>query len=399
MVVSQTFPPLIGGTPILLTNLLRSYPGKVVAAAGYSHDSREDSSFQPPCETFYLRPPRVRLFERAYNRLISRASALVYQWIKCQAKKIKPDVILSASPGVHFFISAFRVAQDLGIPFYAHMHDLWQENYRLNDHLKRGILTARWEKTIFTHSQRVLCITEHQQDFYFKKYGIATDLLPHTVPPQDLSAAPSQMVASSCAKKTILFTGNLYPNMNLDSLRVLAQASEFLPADCELLFCTNATPAELSSLGIVSSRLRIAWLPREELRALQSSAHILVAPLSHKNASEHEVRTVFSTKLLEYMIAGRPILLFAPADSFHAYSARRGRWAHVVDQDDPKALAAGIRQLLDSEELAKEVVRGALAEAHRRDARIHARRLYEWVKDDSEKARAQPNLLESRRLA
>ena len=36
-----------------------------------------------------------------------------------------------------------------------------------------------------------------------------------------------------------------------------------------------------------------------------------------------EVRTVFSTKLLEYLIAGRPIVVFAPHDSYHATSAQK----------------------------------------------------------------------------
>jgi hypothetical protein len=74
---------------------------------------------------------------------------------------------------------------------------------------------------------------------------------------------------------------------------------------------------------------------------LQSEAHVLVAPLSHKNCSIDEVRTVFSTKLLEYLIAGRPIVVFAPEDSYHAESARRGGWGgYVVSEDSPAALAS-----------------------------------------------------------
>ena len=73
MVVSQSFPPLVGGTANLLANLLRSYPGDAVAVAGYSHYRPEDSTFVPPCETVYLRPPKVRLLQLAYDRLqISR---------------------------------------------------------------------------------------------------------------------------------------------------------------------------------------------------------------------------------------------------------------------------------------------------------------------------------------
>ena len=151
--------------------------------------------------------------------------------------------------------------------------------------------------------------------------------------------------------------------MNRDALAVLAQASELLPADVRLLFLTRASEAALAACGISSSRLSARCVPREEVAKALSAAHVLVAPLSHKNGGMDEVRTVFSTKLLEYLVSGRPILVFAPGDSFHAQSARTHGWGWVVDRDDPRALAAGICKLLDDESLAAGLVTAALAEA------------------------------------
>jgi glycosyltransferase involved in cell wall biosynthesis len=145
--------------------------------------------------------------------------------------------------------------------------------------------------------------------------------------------------------------------------------------------------ALLQQRGIRSSRLRAQYVSREEVQRLQREAHVLVAPLSHKHGSQHEVQTVFSTKLLEYLIAGRPILVFAPPGSYHAEAAQQRGWAYVVTEDTPEALAAGIMRVVTNESLAAAVVRGAHREAEARRARYHASRLHEWVLADTHKDR------------
>jgi glycosyltransferase involved in cell wall biosynthesis len=171
--------------------------------------------------------------------------------------------------------------------------------------------------------------------------------------------------------------------MNLDALRVLAAASELLPPEYELLFCTATDLTELQRLGIRSSRLRVTYVSRAEVQRLQSEAHVLVAPLSHKDCSLDEVRTVFSTKLLEYLIAGRPIVVFAPAGAYHTESAQKHGWGYVVTEDSPAALATALVKVATDQRLAAELVRQALQEAYSRDARHHAERLRAWVLTDA----------------
>ena len=72
--------------------------------------------------------------------------------------------------------------------------------------------------------------------------------------------------------------------MNLDALKVLAKASELLPQDYVLLFCTSSSREDLVSLGIRSSRLQVQYVSRHEVQRLQGEVDVLVAPLSHKTA-------------------------------------------------------------------------------------------------------------------
>jgi glycosyltransferase involved in cell wall biosynthesis len=381
MVVSGSFPPFLSGSAVLMDNLLRSYPGDVVAVAGFHEPT--DVDFLPPCQTVRFEPPKIRVIRRAWERLRKKRLFhwLLGRFIRRKVAQYRPAVILATCPDFEFFVEAFRAARKAGIPFYAHMHDLWEENHAPGTFW--GNLARKWEKTILTRSDRVLCMTQFQADFYKEKYGVACGLLPHTVSREALDRAPAAMVSPKLPKRTVLFVGNPARLMNMDALGVLARATELLPQDVEFLVLGSLSAEQLERAGVASSRLRARWAPRKDAQVIQSSAHVLVAPLSHKNGSPDEVRTVFSTKVLEYLVSGRPVLVTGPDYSFHVHSAKQGAWAMVVDQDDPKAIADALRRILEDEELAARLVQGALQEARRRDARVHARALHEWVLGDS----------------
>ena len=381
-VVSRTFPPRAAGSAILLANLLSAYTGRVQAIAGEDQYSPLDPAFLPPCPTQSLGLPLLssRIYDGVRIRHQAVASRLIQGMMRRTLAAMGTDVVLAAFPREDFFVATFVAARRLRLPFYAHMHDLWQENMPDGQAAR---FAAAWEPVILQQATRVLCMTEAMQRHYEKKYGIQTDLLPHSISEQDSLCAPRDVLPPRMAKPTVLFVGAVSPAMNLDALRVLAAASELLPPEYELLCCTATDLAALQRLGIRSSRLRATYVSRAEVQRLQSETHVLVAPLSHKDCSLDEVHTVFSTKLLEYLIAGRPIVVFAPAGSYHAESAQKHGWGYVVTEDSPAALATALVKVVTDEHLAAELVRRAIQEAHSRDARHHAERLREWVLTDA----------------
>lgn len=383
-IVTHYFPPQVGGSAILLANLLASYPGKVCALVGYDENHVTDLAFASPCPTLHL--PLAHTMPRTYGRLRRRLPRLLCSSLQDPVRrtiqKLRTDVVVGTLPLDVNIAVAFLAARQLHIPFYAHMHDLWLENTRPGSAIAR--FAALWEPVILQQATRVLCMTEAMQKHYARKYGIHTYLLPHTIAEQDLLRIPSGVRLARLPHPTVLFVGAVSPPMNLDALKVLAAAAEFLPQEYELLYCTSTDLATLNRLGIHSSRLRATYVSRAEVQCLQSEAHVLIAPLSHKNCSLDEVRTVFSTKLLEYFISGRPIIVFAPEDSYHAISARNNGWGYVVTEDSPKVLANAIMKVMTDEELAANLVRGALREAQVRNAKPYAQQLQKWVVEDTQ---------------
>jgi glycosyltransferase involved in cell wall biosynthesis len=382
-VVSAKFAPQVSGTTILLANLLSAYTSRVNVVTGYGGYTRSDPSFQPPCSIrrLPLARPSARLYGYLRRQHPEITRRILQPLITAKLRDLRTDVVMATLPDDVYLVASFLTARALRLPFYVHMHDLWAENVSPSSSL--GRFAQRWEGTILKGAARVLCMTEAMQKHYQAKYGIGSDLLPHCIAERDYLTAPSEIRPPRMQKLTVLFVGTVSPSMNLDALKVLASASELLPAESELIFCTPTNPELLKHLGISSGRLSVRYVSRAEVQQLQSGAHVLAAPLSHKNCSIAEVRTVFSTKLLEYLIAGRPILVFAPEGSYHAESARNNGWAYVVTEDSPRALAAGLLKVATDEELAAQLVRGALQEARLRSARYHAGRLREWVLGDA----------------
>src|SRR5689334_3548786 len=129
LVISQAFAPYASGSAVLMANLLQEYPGDCMVIAGYSRYTKPDLNFKSPCPVVYLKPPNNKLFELGYARFINKNRWFVRSFFLKQIRRYKPNAILAAFPHSIFFIAAFEVAQKCGIPFYAHMHDLWQENY------------------------------------------------------------------------------------------------------------------------------------------------------------------------------------------------------------------------------------------------------------------------------
>ena len=386
-VVSRSFAPRVSGSAILLANLLSNYTGTLRAIAGENRYSEPDPEFGPPCPTQYLAPPYI--LQRIYDGLRIRrpkiAPSLLKGAMRRALKAADTDVVLAAFPREDFLAATFHAVRRLRLPFYVHMHDLWRDNLSVGT--AAADFADTWEPVILRQATRVLCMTEAMQRHYEKKYGLKTELLPHSIPCQDFSRAPHQMRPPRMSKPTVLFVGAVNPAMNLDALKVLASAAELLPKAYELLYCTSTDLSSLHKAGIRSGRLRVMYVSRAEVQRLQSEAHVLVAPLSHKNCAMDEVRTVFSTKLLEYLISGRPIIVFAPEDSYHVFSARKHGWGYVVTEDSPAALAAAILKVTTDDNLAAQLVHGALREAQSRNAMRHAERLQKWVMTDAADAR------------
>jgi glycosyltransferase involved in cell wall biosynthesis len=219
-------------------------------------------------------------------------------------------------------------------------------------------------------------MTEMQREHYAARYARPFEILPHCVPGD--TSVPDNVTVRTKPPGTdlqILYTGSTSQAMNLDALQGFVACIDRLPAHYKIKMLTPADVQACRRLGIYHERIEYAWVSVAESRRMVQECDVLFLPLSFKNCKAHEVRTVFATKTLDYLVSGVPILAYGPPDCFHTTSARQNGWGHVIDKDDPEILARGIQELAENAAIRQRVVDCALKEARRRDPCLWAETL------------------------
>jgi glycosyltransferase involved in cell wall biosynthesis len=380
LVIADSFPPYLDASAVLISNILSKYEGEIEAIGGNSF-TKVDEDFLPPCKTTYINLPKGRIVESVLQRIHYLLLPYYFLRIFNLAKKIKPTVIFGNYPNEVMFVAAYLVSKRLKLPFYSYMHDLWEENMKYSG---RKTFALKWEKEILTHSKRLICCTKYQQEYYKNKYGLDSELLLHPVLDERISEFKGYNKRKDGAEKKIAFVGSLSSNMNEDALITISKAIALLPQNFKFYWypITDIPKDFLEKKGFDISRIVIKVISTKEMLAEISGADILIAPLSFKNCSEHEVKTVFSNKLLIYLTSGTPILVFSPKDSFHSVIARNDKWGLVVDEDNIEKLSKEINNLIHDQETQKELVLHAILESKRRTSSSQAINLLRWVQSN-----------------
>lgn len=372
LVIASCLPPMVSGSSKMMRNLFGAFTrGTAVFLRGNNPMFRfgqEDALV--PVEVADL----PLLLRRRHFR-VNLPKWLEYVWVPAItrravgiARREKVGAIFVNYPFGYFLLAGWLASRVTGLPLFVYMHDLWEET---SDAAADRIMAKVFERRIMRDAAKVYAITEAAADHYRAKHGIAPGVLPHTVNLKDGEAGPSPAPRRE-GERLILFTGGVY-NMNRDALQALVRTVEGMriaPGETpiRLLLCTPNDPGPLARMGIAGARTQVRFVDTATAMRLQREADLLYLPLAFDTPWQDEIRTVFPTKAVEYLVSGTPILLHAPAHCYTVQDARRFGWAHVVDTLDQAAIESAIRRLLDDAGMREKLVEGARAAADSRDA-------------------------------
>jgi hypothetical protein len=372
VVISTSSVPAVGGSTILISNLLTEYPGEVHVISLFDKLGHEDLQLIPSYPVHRFTTPWSFVNEFAY-RYYTYMRPLIIRFMVKKLNEIKADAVLAVYPTGFILDCAYEASKITGIRFWVHMHDLWEENTRENTLEYK--LAKKKEQQILTQAEKVFCMTDVQAAYYHTKYNINPFILPHTIPSIKLK---SHFKVNEDSKQiyNILYSGSVSWHMNEDALRTFVAAINMLPDNYKVTMLVKNNTDYLKQIGIYSPNITYKWVGTDEAFSIQKDADVLFLPLSFKNCSVNEVNTVFATKALDYLSSGTPILVFSPSSSFHNQSASRNSWAHIVDKDDPTVLSKEIINLCKNHDLQKKLLVGAKLEAQERSAKFHAEFLF-----------------------
>jgi glycosyltransferase involved in cell wall biosynthesis len=279
------------------------------------------------------------------------------------AAECKPRAIWANWPSTGFLIGAWLASLKLGLPLYVHMHDMWEEGMTSREQIFERLAARLFEGRILRGARRVFAITDAAAQHFFEKHGVKACVLKHCIPDSDIDVPAT--LGSAHVKRVVHFAGSIYALMNQDAIVNLVKALDYCQSDV-ILDGFTLNPACCAALGISGPRVTFRRASKTEVMKAQRESAILFMPLAFESSNPTEIRTVFPTKLLEYFVSGRPILVHAPSDSWVSRAAKKDGWGVVVDQPSPQALAKAIDDLLQDEELQRRVVEAARAEAQAR---------------------------------
>jgi glycosyltransferase involved in cell wall biosynthesis len=108
---------------------------------------------------------------------------------------------------------------------------------------------------------------------------------------------------------------------------------------------------------------------------LQATADILFVPLALKYRYPDEIRIAFPTKILEYLMAGKPILAIAPRGSYVEDFINRYEVGIVVTEGSRENIVGAVRKLANRDNKRK-FSRNGLNTVQHFDARFRSKELH-----------------------
>jgi hypothetical protein len=114
---------------------------------------------------------------------------------------------------------------------------------------------------------------------------------------------------------------------------------------------------------------------REEVLDMLTGCDVLFIPMSFESKLKKDLLTIFPTKITDYWLAQRPILVYGPREYAFVNKAEADGYAKVVPEGGPDGILKAIKQMAASEPLRRSLVEASLEMVRRHDSAVISRRL------------------------
>jgi glycosyltransferase involved in cell wall biosynthesis len=297
-----------------------------------------------------LKKTRLNLWAEDYTHLVH--SRIFDGRLYEAALEFKPDIIFNVAE-TYFSFHAQKLAKKLNIPFVAYFMD-WA-TFATRSHGWAKPHMDRMFRQLYREADLAFCISE----------GMKKELGPHpnshVLYPSGADIHLAEPPAQPANRKfTFCFAGNLYQwygRMVQDLIRE-AEGDETTGLK---IFGTNHQWTKEFVDDQTSKGVFHGFRPFEQLvpEFQNADAFLLVMGFGADEALIE--RTSFKTKLLDYILFEKPILVWGPEYSTAVEIAKKFGCAYCVTDPSPKAALAGMKELAANRTLRDRLVKNATA--------------------------------------
>ncbi len=295
-----------------------------------------------------LKKTRMNLWAEDYTHLVH--SRIFDGRLYEAAREFKPDIIFNVAE-TYVSFHAQQLAKKLGVPFAVYFMD-WA-TFATRSHPWAKPHMDRMYRRLYRQADLAFCISE----------GMKKELGPHpnahVLYPSgadiQLTEPPAQPANT---KFNFCFAGNLYQWYG-QMVHDLILESEGDKSTGLKVFGTNHQWTKKFVDGQTSKGVFHGFRPFEQLIPEFQTADAFLLVMGFGADEALIERTSFKTKLLDYILFEKPVLVWGPEYSTAVELARKFDCAHCVTDPNPKAALAGMKDLAANRPLRDRLVRNA----------------------------------------
>jgi glycosyltransferase involved in cell wall biosynthesis len=392
------------GGGITLSRLFGGWPKDRIAQA-HADALAPDRSV---CEQFYLlngamRPaPNSAILRHSrwllgflagrteYAFIWPRFTSALSDWIA----DFQPELIFAQPASLALLRLSRMIALRRDVPLVVHVSDDWAFDWpasrirrRLPPFTSWLAATTRREFARFVRDAVArLCISDAMATALQERCGVPFDVFGNAVDPAQWPEPAPAAPLDGGRPFRLLYSGSLYSYTQLHSLVDVAQAvvamnrSDARRPRVTLEIATDPSYERYRSMLEAPPAVSVTRaVPIDELPAKLAAADALVLPVNFDAHSLDFARYSMPGKLTEYLMSGRPILAYGPAEAAPIEYALREGFAAVVTDRHQRALTIAIDELSASAELRQRLGSTARRLAEERHSLPTAQRRFRQI--------------------
>lgn len=297
-----------------------------------------------------------------------RETLVLFPWLDRRlieyARSFRPDVVYTLLGTIGIIRGVALIADELDCPVVPHFTDTWIDTRFVGAPFEQRFRRrlSFWLDRVLERAPVLLTVSGVMAQEYQRRFGTPAYFLTQLVE-ADPYRGGDEPAGSDGAPLRLVYAGNLGLHRATE-LRRVGDALQTLRAegvDATLDVYTSDNDrdlfgAELENPGVVRM---CGWVPATELPDLLTTADVLV----HVESDHPDVlpftRLSFSTKLSQYMMAGRCVLVVGPPEAGCVKEVERMQAGVVAHLQPPEQIVSALRHVLSDEAFRGEMGRRA----------------------------------------
>jgi hypothetical protein len=271
--------------------------------------------------------------------------------------KYQPEVILyrpvENRPDLH--VLAMRLIADLKRPYMIWLMDDWPQSLRVSDPIAANASDKDLAK-LCSQANKCMAISEPMAGAFGARYGQPFDVYHNAVDHKIWEAiAPTALEkgAPQNGELIIRYSGNLSPNLTLDTLLELAEVVESMSLAQNICLQIHTQPHWKRNTAhhfdtFSRTSVSVTDLDTSEYYSWLAGADILFIGNNFGEYTQHYLQYSFANKIVEFLASGLPIIAYGPEGLYSMDFLETTKGVIRVREQSKTALENAIKTLAAS---------------------------------------------------